>query len=72
MYGKLWSAGDVIGTLLDLDKREISFFRNEESLGVAFKNVKIGPNMAYFPAVSLSQGQRVVFNFGATGPFKSR
>jgi Kip1 ubiquitination-promoting complex protein 1 len=71
-YGKAWGAGDVIGTLIDFDKREISFFRNDEALGVAFKNIKVGPNMAYFPAVSLSQGQRVVFNFGASGTFRQR
>ena len=62
----------MIGTLIDFDKREITFFRNDESLGVAFRNIKVGPNMAYFPAVSLSQGQRVVFNFGANLAFRSR
>lgn len=55
-YGKMWGAGDVIGTLIDFDSREITFYKNEESLGVAFKNIKTGPNMAYFPAVSLSEG----------------
>ena len=70
-YGEMWTAGDVIGTLIDFDNREISFFRNDKCLGVAFKRLKVGPNMAYFPAVSLANGQRVIFNFGLT-PFKYR
>ena len=53
-YGESWCAGDVIGTLIDFDKREISFWRNEKFLGVAFQKIKVGPNMAYFPAISLS------------------
>jgi len=53
-YGEAWAAGDVIGTLMDLDKKEISFYRNDKNLGVAFKNIKVGPNMAYFPAISFS------------------
>lgn len=28
-YGKAWGAGDVIGTLIDFDAREISFYRND-------------------------------------------
>lgn len=55
-YGKRWQVGDVIGTLIDIDKRQITFYRNDECLGVAFKNIKIGPNCAYFPAISLQQG----------------
>lgn len=58
--------------MIDFDKKEISFFRNDENLGVAFKNIKVGENMVYFPAASLSGGQRVVFNFGANMPFRAR
>ena len=45
--------GDVIGTLINLNTREIIFWRNQDFLGVAFSGVEIGPNKAYFPAVSL-------------------
>jgi hypothetical protein len=38
---------------------------------VAFKNFKIGPNMAYFPAISFSASERVLFNFGRR-PFRIR
>ena len=33
-------------------------------MGVAFTNIETGQNKAYFPAVSLEKGMRVVFNFG--------
>ena len=35
-----WSAGSVVGCLLDLDEGQISFSLNGELLGVAFTNVK--------------------------------
>ena len=38
-YGEAWRAGDTIGCLLDLDKKEVKFWRNEKLLGVAFTNV---------------------------------
>ena len=63
-FGKRWTVGDVIGTLINLNTREILYWRNREFLGVAFKDVLVGPNRAYFPAASLQQGQRLIFNFG--------
>lgn len=55
--------------MINFDTREISFYRNDQCLGVAFKNIDIGPNNAYFPAISLAEGQRVIFNFGLKRPF---
>jgi hypothetical protein len=40
VYGEAWSSGDIIGSCIDLDRGEISFFRNGVSLGVAFRNVR--------------------------------
>ena len=37
-------------------------------MGAAFENICLGPGVAYFPAVSLSQGESVRLNFGST-PF---
>jgi len=37
-------------------------------MGIAFENICIGTGIAYFPAVSLSQGESVRLNFGST-PF---
>lgn len=69
-YGQLWVVGDVIGCCLNLDASEISFYRNGVPLGVAFNKVrKLEPEFGYFPAISLSQGERCDLNFGAR-PFK--
>ena len=70
-YGEQWVAGDIIGTLLDLTAREISFWRNNKFLGVAFTEVPVGHNVAYFPAASLEKDQRILFNFGLR-PFNLR
>ena len=48
--------GDVIGSMIDLDNGEILYWRNQEFLGVGFTDVPKGPNIAYFPAISMSKG----------------
>uniref|UniRef100_A0A8C4QLI2 E3 ubiquitin-protein ligase RNF123 n=1 Tax=Eptatretus burgeri TaxID=7764 RepID=A0A8C4QLI2_EPTBU len=63
-YGKPWAAGDIVTCLLDLDEGTCSFFLNGVALGTAFSDVRLGSKMAYFPAVSLSFRENVVFNFG--------
>ncbi|XP_010526636.1 PREDICTED: E3 ubiquitin-protein ligase RKP [Tarenaya hassleriana] len=69
-YGQSWVAGDVIGCCIDLNCDEISFFRNGVSLGIAFSGIrKLGPGFGYYPAISISQGERCELNFGAY-PFK--
>lgn len=50
--------------MIDLKNREISFWRNNKYLGVAYQFIEVGENKAYFPAISLEKGMRVVFNFG--------
>lgn len=40
-------------------------FRNGTDLGIAFDNVPCGKGIAYFPAISISQNERVQVNFGA-------
>jgi Kip1 ubiquitination-promoting complex protein 1 len=69
-YGQPWVSGDVIGCCLDLNRSQIIFYRNGTSLGVAYDNVRLlGPDQGYFPAISLSHGERCELNFGAR-PFK--
>lgn len=69
-YGQSWVVGDVIGCCIDLDHDEISFYRNGVSLGVAFNGIrKMVPGLGYYPAISLSQGERCELNFGAR-PFR--
>ncbi|XP_057181519.1 E3 ubiquitin-protein ligase RNF123 [Triplophysa rosa] len=64
-YGKSWAAGDIVSCLIDLDEGTITFCLNGQSLGVAFSNIKTGPGIAYFPAISLSFKESVAFNFGS-------
>jgi hypothetical protein len=40
------------------------FWRNKKFLGVAYKNIEVGENHAYFPGLSMERGMRVIFNFG--------
>ncbi|XP_008810251.2 E3 ubiquitin-protein ligase RKP isoform X1 [Phoenix dactylifera] len=69
-YGQSWVVGDVIGCCIDLDADMISFYRNGESLGVAFDGVrKMERGLGYYPAISLSKGECCDLNFGAR-PFK--
>ncbi|GAB4847671.1 hypothetical protein Ancab_026733 [Ancistrocladus abbreviatus] len=69
-YGQPWVVGDVIGCCIDLDEKKISFYRNGISLGVAFSGIrKMVPGLGYFPAISLSQGEKCDLNFGCR-PFK--
>uniref|UniRef100_A0AAX7TQF4 E3 ubiquitin-protein ligase RNF123 n=1 Tax=Astatotilapia calliptera TaxID=8154 RepID=A0AAX7TQF4_ASTCA len=64
-YGKSWAAGDIVSCLIDLDEGTITFCLNGQSLGTAFTNIKMGPGIAYFPAISLSFKESVAFNFGS-------
>lgn len=68
-YGDSWSSGDIISCLIDCDEGTISFKRNGVDLGIAFENIPFGRGIAYFPAISLSQNERVRINFGST-PFR--
>jgi len=61
-YGEYWSNGDVIGSVLDLDAKTISFYRNGKDMGVAFSNVSVGDGL--YPAASLQKKQKCAFNFG--------
>ncbi|CAH1436824.1 unnamed protein product [Lactuca virosa] len=69
-YGQSWVVGDVIGCCIDLENDDISYYRNGVSLGVAFTGIrKRVPGLGYYPAISLSQGERCDLNFGAR-PFR--
>ncbi|CAL8336477.1 unnamed protein product [Lota lota] len=64
-YGKSWAAGDIVSCMIDLDEGTITFCLNGQSLGTAFTDIKMGPGVAYFPAISLSFKESVAFNFGS-------
>jgi hypothetical protein len=63
-YGQNWDIGDVIGVCINLDDRKIEFFHNGISQGIAFEEIATGPNKAYFPGISISKNEKVLFNFG--------
>ncbi|CAO1433733.1 unnamed protein product [Diamesa serratosioi] len=69
-YGDSFGMHDVIGCLLDLVKQEISFTKNSQSLGVAFKIPEQLKNETFYPAVVLKNAE-MSFNFGET-PFKNK
>ena len=62
-FGQKWMMNDVITCCLDCDASTISYFRNGLPLGTAFRPI---PSVAYFPAISLSFGEALLVNFGAT------
>lgn len=54
--------------MLHLNVHELGVYsplRNGQSLGTAFTDIKMGPGVAYFPAISLSFKESVAFNFGS-------
>ncbi|KAL3874970.1 hypothetical protein ACJMK2_037916, partial [Sinanodonta woodiana] len=67
-YGKVWNEGDVIGCMLDMKDRTVTFSLNGElmmdSLGqeIAFQEINI--TEGYVPAISLGAHQQAKLNFG--------
>ena len=69
-YSQPWVVGEVFGSCLDMEGQTIAFHRNGVSLGTAFTGVSTPcPGCAYFPALSLSNGERCELNFGSR-PFQ--
>jgi len=64
-YGSVWEAGDIVTCLLDVDNGECSFLLNGKDLGVAFPDVDVGPNLGYFPALSVAYKEVAFCNFGS-------
>ncbi|CAG0880143.1 unnamed protein product [Darwinula stevensoni] len=69
-YGKQWQVGDVIGVLLDLVDKTISFSLNGElmmdAMGgeTAFTDIPTGDHAGYVPAFTLQVGQRAKLILG--------
>lgn len=64
-YGELFGLNDVVGTLLDTEKKEISFWKNGVALGVAFEIPVLLHHSNFFPHV-LIRNVQVQLNF--SGP----
>nr|CAB3265843.1 ryanodine receptor 3 [Phallusia mammillata] len=67
-FGQRWNIGDVIGCLLDLNERTISFTLNGEILidrsGQEFAFSNLPPGIFLVPAASLNTGQSALVNLG--------
>lgn len=59
---------DVISCLLDLEKGEISYMKNGNNLGIAFRLRDNQKSQTFYPAVVMKNSE-ICFNFGST-PFK--
>ncbi|KAL9902088.1 ATP-dependent RNA helicase Ddx1 [Glossina fuscipes fuscipes] len=62
-YGEAFGKNDVIGCFLDLEKMEITFSKNGQLLGVAFRLNDSLNNETFYPAVVLKNAE-MSFNFG--------
>lgn len=67
-YGEAFGKNDVLTCLLDLERNEISYLKNDLNLGLAFRIPDQLRNETFYPAVVLKNAE-ILFNFGAT-PFK--
>ncbi|KAH8314855.1 hypothetical protein KR074_005377 [Drosophila pseudoananassae] len=64
-YGESFGKADVIGCLLDLQRLEVSFTKNGQSLGIAFRLPENLAKETFYPAVVLKNAE-MQFNFGKT------
>ncbi|BDA46674.1 Ran-binding protein 10 [Coccomyxa sp. Obi] len=65
-YGPHFSAGDVIGAGIHIQRQEIFFTKNGKNLGTAFRGLT---QLPLYPTIGLhSPGECIVVNFGAS-PF---
>jgi len=65
-YGDAFVTGDVIGVALNLDDRQITFYKNNASQGVAFTSLGSGE---WFPLWQNWTGSVGVMNFGQDSSF---
>ena len=53
-YGQEYGKNDVVHVELDLLNKEVTFYKNEVSQGVAFNNIAIGESIKYRLAIQMS------------------
>ncbi|XP_017085209.1 SPRY domain-containing SOCS box protein 3-like [Drosophila eugracilis] len=59
-YCHSFSQGTLIGVYLDRSRGHIEFYLNRTSLGVAFTNVPVDPDVKIYPMVCSTAGQSVI------------
>lgn len=50
-YGRKYSRGCIIGVHLDLERGCLEFFINRKSLGIAYTNIPLDPNVKIYPMI---------------------
>lgn len=68
-FERCWRPGDIIGTLLDVDKEEVIFYHNGKVIKSSNHIFTSTPKSGFFAAASFMSFQQCLFNFGST-PFK--
>ncbi|GAB6020756.1 RING finger and SPRY domain-containing protein 1 [Chamberlinius hualienensis] len=66
---RCWQPGDVLGTLLDLELKQILFYLNGDPLSQVYTDVFNNATTGFFAAASFMSFQQCEFNFGRK-PFK--
>eukprot|EP01125_Pyxidicula_operculata_P000075 TRINITY_DN1010_c0_g1_i1.p1 TRINITY_DN1010_c0_g1~~TRINITY_DN1010_c0_g1_i1.p1 ORF type:complete len:369 (-),score=99.42 TRINITY_DN1010_c0_g1_i1:111-1217(-) len=61
-YGESWNAGDVVGVMLDIEQKRVSYSINGIDLGIAFSNIRVDGGL--HPVVSIQSSAKVQVNFG--------
>jgi len=67
-FERCWRPGDMIGSLLDVDKEEVIFYHNGKVIQSS-KHIFVTKSSGFFAAASFMSFQQCLFNFGST-PFK--
>ena len=61
-YGSPYTIGDIVGAALDMDKRILTFLKNNQTLGVAFSNL---PSSVYLAGGLYNAFSTQTMNFGS-------
>lgn len=67
-YGKAWSDGDVLGCAIDFDAKQVSFYLNGETMGIAFDGIEFTGKLRV-AASAQGNSYKLKFNFGTTLAF---
>uniref|UniRef100_A0A1B0B1S1 B30.2/SPRY domain-containing protein n=1 Tax=Glossina palpalis gambiensis TaxID=67801 RepID=A0A1B0B1S1_9MUSC len=59
-YGQKFSQGCIVGIYLDRSCGYLEFFLNRRSMGVAYKNIPLDPNIKLYPMVSSTTAKSAI------------
>uniref|UniRef100_A0A1A9WRI8 B30.2/SPRY domain-containing protein n=1 Tax=Glossina brevipalpis TaxID=37001 RepID=A0A1A9WRI8_9MUSC len=59
-YGKKFSQGCIVGVYLDRSYGYLEFFLNRRSMGVAYRNIPMDPNVILYPMVSSTTAKSAI------------